>query len=304
MANTLNHTTSRQTTTTTNVEPEWLQEKLANVNPQCSAEIRSMFRENNGLASLNLAKMWAQGKHAENLRSKPEYKKPKRGDEPVNPIALAAEILGVSDGYVNKMAQLYRAFDTERKKEELLSYRMANGKPLTWGHLEQLLKLYSDEASRARFDEQLRFALNNNLTPDDIDKQIKLWRTVKGEKESRGGGRPTQIPPTFEGRYTRLVQHTDIICKNVPEIYEHPEHNFLETLKEMPQGKVADKAEEYKAMFSKMRENLETLRKFCDAQLQSAFPQALGYIETCVQAQAAAQGHSDAKELELADAVS
>lgn len=294
-------TTSNTSTEVKTVESEELRTLLQNCNPQAQAELRALWRDHNALVSNNLTKMWTFGRRITNLK-KEEYRKPRSGDEPIDTMKLVGQIIQHthSDSYCNKMAQLYRAFPTEADRDRLVAMRSKGGRPLTWPHLEQLLK-FLEEGNRALFDAQLQRCLDEELTPDQLAQLIKQTNRLSGKSESRGGGRPTLVPKGFLGRATRFIEQVQVMVKNSNEIYDHADHNFLNTLKDMPQAEIAAQSEELLDLITTMRNGASSLRDIFDNKLQNEFPAIEEYVQSCVVAAAAQAGASEAAELEAAD---
>lgn len=296
--------TSTKTATTTQVkqvvDSEALKVLLQNCNPQAQAELRALWRDVNTLESNTLSKMWTLGRRLNNLR-KEEYRKPREGDELIDTMDLATQILrSHSASYCNKMAQLHRAFPTETDRDNLVALRTKSGRSLTWQHLEQLLKLL-EEGSRELFEAQLQRTLDEDLTPQQIEQLIKQNKRLAGKPESRGGGRPTLVPKGMLGRATRLITQLQVLRKNANEIYDHPEHNFLSTVKDMSQGAVAAESTSILDLVTAMRGDMTALRDFFDAKLNTEFPALEEYVQSCVVAQATQVGADEAAELEAAD---
>jgi hypothetical protein len=282
-------------------DPPLLREKLARCNQQCAAALRAIHNDQVSMTGNNLLKMWVQGRRIESLKRE-EMRRPRDDGELLNPVQIAAEIIGCSEGYANKMGQLYRAFPKESDRERLLGYRMkTSGKGLTWPHLEQLLKLFLPDGSNAAFEETLQATLTNEWTAEQVCAHIKLMRTMSGKKESRGGGRPTNIPPTFNGRAQRLLQQARALVKGVGEIYEHPTYNFLATVQGMGQGELAEKAPEVLNLVGQLEEQLRRVQEFCVKQLAAGLGLVRQHVERCVQAQSLSNGHTAASKLEAAD---
>jgi len=288
-------------TVTQKAEPSLIKQKLENVNPQAAAEIRRFLDVEEKLVTYTLQRMWHLGRCAENLRSNPGMNKAKHGDEPINPIKILAELVDKSESFINKMAQLFRAFPKDSDRDRLLNYRMVSGAPLTWAHMEALIPLYSDEGSRSVFDNLIQRTLAESLTPKEIMQVIASTKNPDGRPTTRGGGRPTNVPPTLGGKATRLITQTDVLVKNIPEIYEHETHNFMASLKEMGQEVVAEKATEIKHNFIRIRENLAALQAFCARTLDDVIPEAEQYIAACINAKAASDGKHQAEALEATD---
>lgn len=280
-----------------------LQEKLANCHPQLAVEIRAMYKNLNDLASTNLARMWAQGKRLQAIKDREdEYRKPLTGDQPIDPLEVTAEVLSSSQGYLNKMQQLYRAFPTEADRRRLLGLRFPHsGKPLTWSHFEYLLKVFSPDGDNSRFNDLLAQTLAGEWKPEQVDQAIKSWRRLNGQPESRPGGRPTHVPPTLQGRLQRLIQQTDVVVKNDREIYSHESHGFVHALSTLSQEEVANKAAELQDLTGRLKTNLASLVGVFKRQIEVEIPEMEAHIERCLRSESRLRGLRDAESLEAED---
>jgi hypothetical protein len=266
-------------------DPKLLLEILTNVNSACESEMRAYVREGNNQQANILSRMWVQGRRIENLK-RPEYQKAKDGGKPINPVALLAKYEGVSESYLDKKARLYRVFKTEEERDKLLSLRMKNsGKPLTWAHMEQLLKFYpADGKSTEAYDNMLKRTLEEDLAPADIDQHLKSSRRVNGEQEARGGGRPVSVPPTLHGRLSKAIKQTDALMRAFEEIYDNDEYNFIQSVKDMDQEAVAQSSNELVTTIGKLRDNMEELVQAMQAKVRHEIPEVFEYIRECVAA--------------------
>lgn len=287
----------------TTEDPPKLAANLVNCNSGCQRVLRWLHQSKVQMGNTNLARMLDNGERLEDLRTNVKHREPAEGDEPVNPMQLAAAVMGCTEGYCNKMAQLYRAFSTPARREELLAHRFpSSGAPLTWMHMEQLLKLYSDENSIVAFNDLLRQTLENEWSPDDVEAKIHQMKRLSGQPETRGGGRPTKVPRSLEQRANRLIKQTDVIVKNAGEIYNHEEHGFLPALKNLSQADVASKADELLDLTNKLKDNLTKVHELCTLKLGSDLPAMETYIRDCVRAAAESGGKKEAAMLEMVDA--
>jgi hypothetical protein len=277
--------------------PEYVKERLKSANSECRAAIVAILREVEKQESKTLEWMWSNGKRVETLRTEEKYRKPATGDEPVNPIHLCSEVSGWSVSMLNKMAQLFRAFSTDAEKAKLLGYRTASGKPLTWRHMELLLPMNSGDGSTAVFDNWVKKTLDSSWSPETLKQELARSKQVRGES-SHGGGRPTKVPPSLKGRVARLATQTDIILKNVGEIYENPQFGFVESVKALSQSAVTKDATDLKLMFDNIQKNLQEIWEFCGRQIDEVLPEVLSYIDECVAAQADQDGRGQGSERE------
>ena len=230
-------------------------ELTANLTAQCVAELRSFVRDADNLSTANLAKMWVQGKRVCNLE-KPEFKKSKTGEK-VDPLSILDQLFKdvYRPSYLAKMRQLYQAFPTEADRDRLLAMRMKkSGRPLTWPHLEYLLKYYKHEQPRDTFDSMLQKTCENDWSPAELDEMIKQGRVRAGEAPTRGGGRPLNVPATFEGRMVRAIGQLEVFIKNDDAIYHAETYNPLTTLKGLPQAEVTAKKQEITGYVSRVRQ--------------------------------------------------
>lgn len=262
-------------------DPPELSGLLADCNEECAASLRELWRLDKTIKRSTLLVMWQQGEIIERLRQE-AYSRPAEGIDPVNPVAIAASILERDERYVNKVGQLYRAFPSEGAREMLLSLRMRrSGKPLTWAHMEQLLKRFADEGRNDEFQRLIKKALDNDWSALDIEQYLKNQRTESGAETSRGGGRPTAVPPRFDGRINRLLSHLSVVNKNAQEIYRNPSYDFVASISEMSQREVADNAGQIETAIGRLRTEFESMRQLLDDLETRQLPAVLDIVHKC-----------------------
>ena len=276
-------------------EPEALTEALKTCSDVCAGLIRKAVAFHNKDVADTLEKKWHLGEVVEDLREG-DYTKPKNGNKPVNPVAVLSLAIGCSPSYLNKSAQLYRAYPTPDKLAWLTSRRTKQGKPLTYGHLEQLLRLRSDTDSNAQYDKVLKTTLEEDLTPEQIDNVIKSDKRQKGES-TRKGGRPIAVPATVQQQFSRLLDQTEVIIKNDGELYSNEQHSFMARVKSMPQSVVAKDGKNLHDLLSKSRGNMTKLIAVFSTMIGS-MAEIDEYVSKCENAMAHQDGKAAADAIE------
>jgi hypothetical protein len=292
---------SRNSTTVTQKAGQFFVEETRNCNTKCRVMIRKVFDADVTRASTSLTWMWEQGRTVYMLQNDEELLDPVKGNEPVNPIAILSKLIGCSDVYLRKMAQLYRAFPTEEDIKEITSRRMArSGRALSWSHMERLLRLHSTDGPNTKFVDMMEQTLKSDWSPEELEQRIKQMRRRQGQKASRGGGRPTNVPPTFDGRAVRFIQQTDVVLKNAAEIYTHPQFNLTETVKALSVEQVADKAGELRDLAEQVKHKaFEASSTY--QEIAKGASESIAYIDKCVQRRAVQAGRAEADRLDAED---
>lgn len=276
-------------------EPEELTAALKRCNDECAELIRKALSFHNSSVTDTIEKKWHLGEIVEQLKDK-DLTRPKSGTKPVNPTKVLAGAIGCSGSYLNKSAQLYRAYPGSDKLAWLTSRRTQKGKPLTYGHMEQLLRLRSDTDSNAKYDEVLKEALANDWSPEEIDQKIKTDKQKEGRSVGKGG-RPTPVPGTVFQQLARLLEQTDIIVKNDGELYSNPEHNFMARIKSMPQSAVATGAKDLRTYLSRAQANMTKLLQVFVG-LNQSFTEIEAYVTDCELAMAHEGGKKAASAID------
>jgi hypothetical protein len=263
-------------------DPQLLSEILQGCSPACADQLRELHRLASTGTTRTLTVMWRQGQVIERLRDR-EMTCTENELARVNPVLLASRILERDVRYVNRVGQFFRAFPRKEELECVLSLRLADtGRPLSWPHFEQLLKVFSEDGLNNAFDLLLRKTIENSWSPDDIETHLKNTRRANGEEESRGGGRPTVIPATFDKKVTRLTAHAGILAKNAEEIYLHKQHSLLASIQRMSQHEVAQRADELKAAMVRIEEMGREVQEMFKRLETEQFPEARKFIQDCV----------------------
>jgi hypothetical protein len=280
------------------VDPPLLEEKLSNCNFACAAEIRAIYREHIAIDSTTLLRMWHQGKRVQNLKDCKAYREPLRGDIPVNAVQITADLLNVSPSWLLKTAQFYKAYEDPENRDDIVSKRMArSGRPLNWNHMEQLLKLLGHPG---RFHLVLKATLENDWSPEEVEKAVRRQNQATGRKD-HVGGRPLAIPTTFLGKVARFLEQLKIFVRHSEEIYGNAKEGFVSSLKNMSQEEVANSAEELQVCLADMKDIRERVLKALHP-LADEFTEAGEYIEVCARQQAEQAGHEEAAAIDAKDA--
>lgn len=282
--------------------PAFLTALLKNVNAQCEAELRTFCEYDSETGVATLSRMWQEGRMVENLK-KPEYSIPREGDAPVNVIAVLAQAVNRSESLLNKWGQLYRAYPTEEKKKKLLSLKLANGRPVTWGHHEKIFYLYSKDGDNSEYERVLKMAQDKSWGPDDLGQYLKTRRAVTGGVEAHAGGRPVGVPPTFHGRVTKGIKSTELMNKITEGVLVHPEYGLLVSLRSMGQEDIASQAEDLSSQLASLLANQRLLGDSL-SRLGIEIDAAITYIRQCSVAHVESNGKSEADRLDAADSAS
>jgi hypothetical protein len=294
---------SKEKTTQTGIsESSFLNKLLANVDTRLATEVVAFFNFYTEATTQSLSRMWEYGRRVEHLRQ-PEFSKTEGGAGRIAVSELLANSIGRSTSWLNKMAQLYRAYDSESKRRELLGMKLENGCPVSWKHLEQLLKLYPDKPtdSKAAFVAMQKEMISKSLTPTDLEQRVATHNALTGQGGSKNAGRPIRIPADFRGRVARLIRETDAILKSAREIYASPQYGFLASIREMSQPKVAKESEQLAHEVAAVRSRLREILDVTNDRILSELDQAQKYIQQCSTSHVESTGKSDAAELDAAD---
>lgn len=271
-------------------------------NESCAALIREGVRRHTSSVTATIEEKWRLGEIVQDLYDDKNHKPKVPGASSVNGVRLLAEAINCSTSYLNKCGQVKAMFETEADLDRFTSLRTRRGQPLTFAHLEQLMRLHTKQGDNSAYQRLLRLALDEDLTPDQIDQRIRAVKAASGTPLG-AGGRPTPIPPTLTGRLSRLLDHTDLIVKNDGEIYSHPDHNFTAAAKDMPQSEVASNAPELRAMIGRARSNMAALKAMFERKA-AEFDGLEAYIAQCELTLAHQTGKDIADSLEAAHAES
>jgi hypothetical protein len=264
-------------------DPPELVKLLNNCNEECAEDLRSLHRLVTGGERSNLQLVWQQGALIERLRRE-EASKPKTGVVPVNAVLLASKIMERDPRYVNKVGQFWRAFPSQEELDKVVSLRMRkNGKPLAWSHFELLLRFWSEDGDNRQFQSLLKKTVDNSWTISELENHIKTKRRVDGDEESRGGGRPVVVPPTFEGRATRLHDQASLLAVSAREIYLNESNSLYAAIRGMSQHQVAVRAAEILASLDRIEQHGEEVLKLFEELKTKQFPESRRFVESCVE---------------------
>lgn len=216
--------------------PEDVKDRLRQCSTECAILIRQAVVLHNKAVSETIEKKWNLGIIVEELREA-EVETVKKGQKAAKAVNILADILGCSISYLNKSAQLYRAFPTKDKLEWLLAQRTVNHKPLTFGHVEQLLRLHSEDGDNSLFHKMLQKTLNEDLSPEQIDREIKTMQALAGQ-ETRNAGRPIAIPRNMEQQFARILEQLDTLTKMMTTVYLNDPYRFSTRIHEMSQSQI------------------------------------------------------------------
>jgi hypothetical protein len=194
-------------------------------------------------------------------------------------------MLNLSTSYLNKMGQLNKAFSGEAGKKRLLGMRLANGRPVTWDHLESVISLYSEDGSTARFEKMLGIMVKESLSPDEVERRILTDRALHG-KQPHAGGRPIVVPATPKGRLAAVLAISGLTLRKF-EVHTNPVNSLAAAIRGMSQDEVVSNSQELLQESMLLRAQIRALADVCNDILLTDLDQSIQHVNRCLAVQAA-----------------
>lgn len=272
--------TTATKTRTAKEEKQKYHKMLSGFNNALASALQAFMNYDSETSVATLSRMWEYGRRVEELRNHPEYTKPKdAGGPPVNPIQELAKLINRSVSYLNKTAQLYRAFPTEPKRRELLSMQLANGLPVTWNHFDRLLVLFAEKGNNAAFEKMRKKMISDSLSPDELDQLIRTQGMLSGSAP-HAGGRPVKVPTTARARIGNLNATVSTFLTKAAAIYNHDTNGISPSIRSLSQESLAGSSKELIAELLDTRNKVSAMLAEI-GKILPAIDAAVGHINDC-----------------------
>jgi hypothetical protein len=167
-----------------------------------------------------------------------------------------------------KFVELY----SEEEVDQILQARNTSQQPLTWSHMEALIRL-QDEDARA---DMLELALQESLTAGELVKEIQK---KSGGKKSNSTGRPLSKPKNFEGYLDSIMTTSEVVIKKATQVWFDEENdlvtaaNALEEVDEATLAKLDDtltELGEHDNIVGELTKALQDVKETLVAKLEAA----------------------------------
>lgn len=146
---------------------------------------------------------------------------------------LLAQYLGINKTILEHCERFHNEYN-QKDLEDLLTARMTDGRPLTWTHVVELLRIDSP-TSRKKLQEM---TLNRSWSTDQLTTEVDLFLRQGKRSVRSAAGRPPDVPASTLGHLTNIFEATSTWLRRDLHAWSDDERGLQRRFHEMPRDQI------------------------------------------------------------------